>query len=57
MQKLMRKIRIYGKVNSIGVGDGGARGPQNSGKNFFGQLLCKSMAFFGQKSCEIPEFC
>ena len=46
-------------VLHIGVGDGGrgARAPWNSGKIFFGQLLCKIRAFFGQKSCKIWEFC
>jgi len=41
----------------IGVGDGGAGGtfPEKySGKVFFGQLLRKILAFFGQKSCKIP---
>jgi len=26
-------------------------------KIFFGQLLCKIPAYFGQKSCKIWEFC
>jgi len=44
---------------TIGVADEGAEGarapppPLKFGKIFFGQLLCKIRAFFGQKSCKI----
>ena len=44
----------------IGVGDGGtvgggARAPQNSGKNFFGQFLCKIRAFSGKNHVKLLE--
>jgi len=49
-----------GLVLDIGVGDGGQPPPKkkkNLAKNFFGQFLWKILAFFGQKSCKIGEFC
>ena len=46
---------------SIGVGDGGrGRGghvpPKIRGKIFFGQLLCKTRAFFGQNYVKLGNF-
>ena len=34
----------------------GARAPQNSGKIFFGQLLCKILAFSGKNHVKFGNF-
>jgi len=50
---------INGLQYGIGVGgDGGTgAGGRHVHPKFFGQLLCKIRAFFGQKACRIWEFC
>ena len=55
------KVRFRSCLSSIGVEEGRGRGhvptSPKLGKILFGQLLCKILAFFGQKSCRIREFC
>jgi len=60
----MIKVKLL--YYNIGVGDGGQGGrgqgrgtcppPQNSGKLFFGQLLCKIQAFGGKNRVKLGNF-